>query len=197
MGTLKFAVQLGGWGLSDWEIEAVKLYNPVLSNEERNRILYRIYDLQAIQAIQFSPLFISYSHVDSEYVDKIGECLTQKGIRYWRDIHDMKAGRVEKQIDRAIRQNPTVLLVLSEHSLSSDWVEHEVRTARELEKEMRRDVLCPAALDDSWKSSRWPKRIMEQIMEYNILDFSKCEDDVKFEGMFRKLIDGLELFYKS
>ena len=109
----------------------------------------------------------------------------------------MKAGRIENQIDQAIRQNPTVLLVLSEHSLRSDWVEHEVRTARELEKDMGRDVLCPVALDDSWKSSHWPKRVMEQIMEYNILDFSEWEDDVKFEGMFRKLIDGLELFYKG
>lgn len=90
-----------------------------------------------------------------------------------------------------------MLLILSEHSRSSDRVEHEVRTARQLEKDMERDVLCPIALDDSWKSNRWPKRIMEQITEYNILDFSEWENDVKFEGMFRKLIDGLELFYKG
>ena len=109
----------------------------------------------------------------------------------------MKAGRIETQIDRAIGQNRTVLLVLSEYSLRSDWVEHEVRTARGLEKNMGRDVLCPVALDNSWKSSPWPKRVMEQIMEYNILDFSAWMDDVKFEGMFRKLIDGLELFYKG
>jgi hypothetical protein len=76
-------------------------------------------------------------------------------------------------------------------------VEHEVRTARGLEKEMGHDVLCPVALDDSWKDSPWPKRVMEQVMEYNILDFSEWEDDVKFEGMFRRLIDGLELFYKG
>ena len=61
--------------------------------------------------------------------------------------------------------------------MKSDWVQHEVRFARELEKETERHVLCPVALDDSWKSSPWPKRIMEQVMEYNILDFSKWEDD--------------------
>jgi uncharacterized protein YjbI with pentapeptide repeats len=188
---------LRGCGLSDWEIEVVKLYNPALSNEEINNIQYRMYDLRAIQALQISPLFISYSHADSGFVDKVGSSLSLRGVRYWRDIHDMKAGRIEKQIDHAIRQNPTVLLVLSEHSLNSDWVEHEVRTARELEKELERDVLCPVALDDSWRSSRWPKRVMEQIMEYNILDFSAWEDDSKFEGMFHKLIDGLELFYKG
>jgi len=189
-------VFLRGCGLSDWE-EEVKLYNPSLSNDEITQIQYRIHELRATQALQISPLFLSYSHADTEFVDKIGDSLNQKGVRYWRDIHDMKSGRMEKQIDRAIRQNPTVLLVLSKHSLSSDWVEHEVRTGREIEKELSRDVLCPVALDDSWKSSRWPKRIMEQVMEYNILDFSAWRDDSKFDSMFRRLIDGLELFYKG
>jgi uncharacterized protein YjbI with pentapeptide repeats len=188
---------LRGCGLNDWEIEETKLYNPDLSNEEINKILYRIYDLRATQALQISPLFISYSHADGPFVDKLEGQLNEKGVRFWRDIHEMKAGRVEIQIDRAIRQNPTVLLVLSEHSLMSDWVEHEVRAARGLEKELGRAVLCPVALDNSWKNSRWPKRIMEQIMEYNILDFSAWKDDSKFDGLFRKLIDGLELFYKG
>jgi hypothetical protein len=102
-----------------------------------------------------------------------------------------------KQISKAIRLNPTVLVIFSKRSIKSDWVEHEVRTARELEKEMGRDVLCPIALDDSWKNSPWPKRVMEQVMEYNILDFSAWKDDSKFGIMFRKLIDGLDLFYKG
>jgi uncharacterized protein YjbI with pentapeptide repeats len=188
---------LRGCGLPDWEIEGVKLHNPELSNEDVNKILYKMYDLRATQALQISPLFISYNHADNNFVNQLGSQLTEMGIRYWRDIKDLKAGRVEKQLDRAISQNPTVLIILSEHSLRSDWVEHEVRMARSLEKDTGRDVLCPVALDDSWKSSRWPKRIMEQIMEYNILDFSTWEDDSKFESMFRKLIDGLELFYKG
>ncbi len=190
-------VFLRGCGLSDWEVEIVKLYNPNLSNEERNKILYRANDLTVDQVLQISPLFVSYSHADREFVDRLGDDLTEKGVRFWRDIHDMKSGRIEKQIDRAIRQNPTVLLVLSKNSLSSDWVEHEVRTARGLEKEMDHDVLCPITLDDSWKDSHWPKRVMEQIMEYNILDFSDWKDESKFGNTFSKLIDGLELFYKG
>jgi len=187
---------LRGCGLSDWEIESAKLYQPDLKNDEIVKIQYRIYELRATQAIQISPLFISYSHNDSAFVDQLEEKLNAKGIRFWRDIHDMKAGRMEKQIDQAISQNPTVLLILSKHSLESDWVEHEVRTARALEKEMKRDVLCPVALDDGWKNSPWAKRIMEQIMEYNILDFSKWKDEATVESTFNKLIDGLELFYK-
>ena len=64
-------------------------------------------------------------------------------------------------------------------------------------KSARRDVLCPVALDDSWKNSPWPKRVMEQVVEYNILDFSAWKDDGKFENTFNKLIDGLGLFYKG
>jgi hypothetical protein len=190
---------LNGCGLSDWEIEIAKLYNPNITNEQRNEILYRIYGLHTSQAIQISPLFISYSHGDSGFVNKIGDCLTKKGIRYWRDIHDLKAGRIEQQIDRAITQNRTVLLVLSENSLKSDWVQHEVRMARDEEKRSGSDVLCPIALDSTWnsKDNRWPRHMMEQIMEYNILDFAEWQDDSKFEGTFRKLIDGLELFYKK
>jgi hypothetical protein len=190
-------VFLRGCGLSDWEIEETKLYNPDLGDEEIDKILYRIHDLHASQALQISPLFISYSHADSEFVDKVGDYLTQKGIRYWRDIHKATAGPLEEQVNRAIRQNPTVLVILSKNSTKSDWVEHEVRKARETGKELGRHVLCPVTLDDSWKNSPWPERIMEQIMEYNILDFSAWRDDSKFDGMFRKLIDGLELFYKQ
>jgi uncharacterized protein YjbI with pentapeptide repeats len=189
-------VFLRGCGLSDWEIASVKLYDPDLSYDEINEILYKMYDLRATQALQISPLFVSYSHADGAFVDLLESYLNEKGIRFWRDVHHATAGRLEKQIDRAMRLNPTVLLILSSNSIKSDWVEHEVRKARELEKEMVRDVLCPVALDDSWKSSPWPKRVMEQVMEYNILDFSAWEDDSKFEIKFRQLIDGLELFYK-
>jgi len=195
MGKIPVAF-LRGCGLSDWEIESAKLYHPNLTNEEISRIQYNIYDLRATQAIQVSPLFISYSHNDGVFVDKLESYLNKKGVRFWRDIHDMKSGRMEKQIDRAMRLNPTVLLILSDHSQQSDWVEHEVRTARALEKETGRDVLCPVALNDSWKKSPWSKRIMEQVTEYNILDFSAWKDDAKFKSTFNKLIDGLELFYK-
>ena len=187
---------LRGCGLSDLEIEYAKLYNPDMSNEEINKILYKIYDLRANQPLQFSSLFISYSHADSAFVEKVEQQLNANGIRFWRDVHHATSGRLEKQIDRAIRHNPTVLVILSENSINSDWVQHEVRTARELEKETGRDVLCPVALDDSWKDSHWPKRVMEQVTEYNILDFSEWEDNAEFGKLFKKLIDGLELFYK-
>jgi hypothetical protein len=143
-----------------------------------------------------SPLFISYAHKDSPFVDELEKYLNNKGIRFWRDVHHATAGRLEKQIDRAIRLNPTMLLVLSSHSVESDWVQHEARLARKLELETKRDVLCPVALDDSWKDCGWPERLREQIMEYNILDFSGWENEDALQRTFGRLLDGLDLFYK-
>jgi uncharacterized protein YjbI with pentapeptide repeats len=185
-----------GCGLSDWEIENAKLYNPDLSNEEINDIQYRIHELRVKRAFQINPLFISYSHNNSDFVDAIEPYFINEGIRLWRDIHDAKSGRLEKQIDAAIHANDVVLLVLSEHSVKSDWVEHEVRKAREKEKQTGKDTLCPVALNDSWKTCHWPERLLEQILEYNILDFSNWKVTPTFQKQFRKLVEGLNLFYQ-
>jgi uncharacterized protein YjbI with pentapeptide repeats len=189
-------VFLRGCGLSEWQIESAKLNRPDLRSEEITSILYRIHDLRAHQVIQINPLFISYNHTDGQFVDKLEVHLNWAGVRFWRDIHHAVSGRLEQQIDRAIRLNPSVLLILSEHSVKSDWVEHEARLARKLELESGRDVLCPIALGDSWKTCRWPERLREQITEYNILDFSDWKDEDNFRRMFRRLIEGLDLFYK-
>lgn len=188
---------LRGCGLSDADIEYAKLSNPDLGMEEINKILRKIHDLRAAQALQIYPLFISYSQANSQFVDEIGNRLAEKGIRFWRDTHDMNAGKVEKQVDRGIRQNLKVLLILSEQCIESDWVKQELTEVKKLEKEMGHLVLCPVALDGGWKTGRWPKRIMEQIMEYNVFDFSAWKNNGRFEDMFHNLIDGLELFNKG
>ena len=187
---------LQGCGLTEWEIELSKLFRYELENVIINDVLYRVYDLRANKSIQIAPLFISYSHKDSIFVESLELKLKESGIRVWRDVHEATAGRLETQIDRAIRHNPILLMILSKNSIESDWVQHEAREARNLEKELKRDVLCPIALDDSWKNSNWPKRLREQIEEYNILDFSDWQDGTKFSRKFSLLIDGLDLFYK-
>ncbi len=185
---------LSGCGLADWEIEMTKLYGPVLSGEEIKDLIQRIADLKAESPIMPADLFISYSHADSRFVEKLEKKLKERHIRYWRDIHEMKAGKMERQIERAIRMNPIVLLVLSENSVASDWVEWEVSVARELEKTEKRDVLCPVTLDDSWKECDWPGPLRRQIMEYNVLDFS---EDADFDSQFEKLVRGIVEYYPS
>ena len=186
-----------GCGLGKWQIEALKLNNPNLSQDQITDIIYEADRLRSESPIQLFNLFISYSRDDDPFVTHLENIFRKKDIRFWRDVYDMVVGPIEKQIDKAIRMNETVLLILSKNSVNSDWVEFEVRKARELEKDLDRHVICPIALDDSWKSSRWPQRLRYQIEEYNILDFSKWRDPAFFEQQFAKLLKGLNIYYRN
>jgi TIR domain len=154
-----------------------------------------VFELRGESAIQTSGVFISYTHVDSEFIDALERKLNEKRIHFWRDVHHASAGRLDRIVDRAMRLNPTVLLVLSEHSVTSDWVEDEVDRARELEKELGRDVLCPIALDEAWKDCAWSRPLRTQIKKYHVLPFGEWRDPASFERMFRRLVEGLSIFY--
>ena len=186
---------LRGCGLSDWEIEAAKLHAPNLTTDELTDITYEIHRLKGESPIQVSPLFISYAHSDAAFVEVLEEQLGDKRIRYWRDVHDLKAGPVEHQLERAIELNPTFLLVLSERSVESDWVEWEVEKARKLEKKLGRNVLCPVALDGSWETCSWPGPLRNQIKKYYVIDFSEWENSEGFTEPFKRLIEGLGIHY--
>ena len=116
-------------------------------------------------------VFISYSRDDAKFVDKIYKQLYNNGASVWLDRHDAVAGPLKEQVVRAVRINDVVLLVLSESSVKSDWVEAELKMARKKEKEEKRDVLCPVALDDSWKTKVKDDVLWRQVEKKNILDY--------------------------
>lgn len=188
---------LRGCGLSDWEIETASLYKVSLSTQEFSDIGLRIIDLRENRHLQRHNVFISYSRADSHFVDVLEGRLDDEGIRFWRDVHDALAGRLDRNVEHGMRSNPIVVIVLSRDSVRSDWVEHEVSLATRLSKELSRDVLCPIALDESWKTCDWNGPVRTQLMKYNILDFSQWEIPQEFDRLFRRLVKGLDLFYSS
>lgn len=137
-------------------------------------------------------VFISYAHQDKTFVERLEQRLKQEGIATWRDEKSSIAGRLERQIRDAIFEKDALLLVFSQHSCGSDWVEWEASRAREVEKQQGRDVLCPIALDDAWKTATWRRPLQFQIQDYNILNFS---DSGRFDEMVNRLIAGLKSYY--
>ncbi len=186
---------LRGVGLADWQIEEARLLELDLTPGEITDILYRVSELRGTQPLQLRPVFISYSHHDGPFVDALEAELNGVGIRFWRDIHDIEAGPLEQQVHRAMEDRVAVI-VLSNASTQSDWVEHEVRHARELAKTQGRYTLCPIALDDSWKRCAWPERLREQVEEFAILDFSGWQERKRMSEMFGKLERGLRKWYR-
>ena len=93
--------------------------------------------------IEFYSCFISYSTKDQEFAERLHADLQAKGVRCWFAPHDMKAGRkIHEQIDEAIRLHDKLLLILSEHSMSSEWVKTEIANAREREDRRKASRCC-------------------------------------------------------
>ena len=184
-------------GLSDTEVAMTRVWDPDLSGHGLTSLLYSIDQLRGSQPIQRHSVFISYSHADRSFAEQLHTRLDGAGVRCWRDVQDLIAGRLEKQIDRAIRLNSTVIVILSANSVESDWVEWETARAREVERDEKRDVLCPVALDSSWKSCNWTAPLRRQIMKYNIVDFGGWRDKTAFDDAFSRLLAGLDAFYRK
>ncbi len=185
-------------GLSHWEILNARLYDPKLTPHEISELQYAIFDKRAHGPLFIGGVFISYSWKDTKFVDILYERLKKEEASVWLDRHDMVAGSLQKQIHRAIRLNDIVLLVLSKSAIQSDWVENELEMARKKEKEENRDVLCPIALDDSWKSKldrdESDRALWRTLTKKNVLDFSKWKTKA-FEPVYQKLVRGLKIWY--
>ena len=112
-------------GLASWEILNVRLYDPSLTPHEITDLQYQIFDRRVHGPLFIGGVFISYSWKDTKFVDKLYGRLIKEQASVWLDRHDAVAAPLQKQIDRAIRLNDIVLLVLSETSIQSDWVENQ------------------------------------------------------------------------
>ena len=184
---------LRGCGFQRWQAIQAKTYDPGLTRDQFTDLQYQVNIARNQGPLFIGGVFISYSHDDTGFVDKMHGRLEKEGAPVWLDRHDMVAGDLQKQVSRAIRLNDVVLLVLSESSVDSDWVEHELEMARKKEKDEGRDVLCPVALDGSWKA-KMDDVLWRQVMKKNVLDFSKWKTQA-FEPAYQKLTAGLKVNY--
>jgi hypothetical protein len=69
-------------------------------------------------------------------------------MRVWFAPEDLKGGRkLHEQLFEAIQIHDRLLIVLSEHSIQSEWVMTEICKARETEKKEKRRKLFPIRLE--------------------------------------------------
>ena len=188
---------LRGCGMSQWEIEVAHLYNMALTPEAISEILdVRIFRARTEGAIYIGGIFISYSRADSKFVDKLYKELKESGGSVWLDRHDLLAGSLKEQLTRAIRIQDIAIVVLSENSIDSDWVENELEMARKKEKDEGRDVICPIALDDSWETKVEGDVLWRQLKLKVVLDFSSWQTE-EFDRQFNRLLDGIKINYEK
>jgi hypothetical protein len=156
--------------------------------------------LGSLQPIQFYSCFISHSSKDHEFANRLHSRLRDEKLRVWFAPEDIKGGRtILEQIEQAIRVYDKLLLVLSETSMASTWVEHEIRRAIDREKEDKRRLLfpiriCPWKLVKEWKcfDSDLGQDLAKTVREYHIPDFSEWKTHDAFEAATSRLLDDLK-----
>jgi TIR domain/Pentapeptide repeats (8 copies) len=193
---------LRGCGLTLWEVLGANLYRPELTPPGLAELQYQIFDAWTKGRSMINGCFISHSWKDSAFVDELRDRLIAEGINVWLDRRDMVAGTLQDQLWRAIQVHHVIILILSEHSVESDWVENELEMARIKEKDERRAVLCPVALDDAWRAKVTAKDgpgdpfrgLWRTLTGKLIVDFSGWKTKA-FDESFQKLLRGLKMNY--
>jgi uncharacterized protein YjbI with pentapeptide repeats len=146
----------------------------------------------ANQPLDFYSCFISYSSHDLDFAERIYADLQSKGVRCWFAPEDLQIGaKVRSSIDESIRLHDKLLLVLSEQSVASEWVEHEVEAALERERKENRAVLFPIRLDNAIMETEggWPALIRNTRY---IGDFTHWRDYNAYQKGFARLLRDLK-----
>jgi len=142
--------------------------------------------------IQFYSCFISYSSKDEDFANRLYADLQNRGVRCWFAPEDLKIGdRFRSRIDESIRVYDKLLLVLSENSVSSQWVEKEVETALEREREQNKTMLFPVRLDDAVNELKvgWPADVRRTR---HVGDFTHWKDHDSYQKAFDRLLRDLK-----
>jgi hypothetical protein len=156
--------------------------------------------IRAGPAIQWHSCFISFSTKDDEFVRLLHSRMREANMRVWFAPQDLHAGKkLHEQLFEAIQISDRLLLVLSEHSIQSEWVMTEIRKTLETEKKEKRRKLFPIRLCDFETLRDWTcfdadtdKDLAVEVREYFIPDFSNWKDHDAFESAFARLQKDLQ-----
>jgi hypothetical protein len=185
-------VFLRGCGFSDLQIETLRLSLPGLDSEQVTDIAYKIHQLYLGNGILYYSCFISYNNKDTEFAGRLHDDLQNHGVRCWFAPEDLKIGdQIRPRIDQEIRLRDKLLVILSENSVTSEWVGDEVEAALEEESKSNRLVLFPIRLDDAVMNTRddWAAKIQRRR---HIGDFSNWKDKYSYQKAFERLLRDLK-----
>lgn len=150
-------------------------------------------------ANRFSSCFVSHSSKDGEFTERLSGRLRQAGIRIWYAPDDIRPGdKIYDQVKKAIAAFDRLLVVISNHSMSSSWVQTELASAIARERRERTRVLFPVSLLPMSELREWECvdadsgiDIARELRSYHIPDFSDWKNPDAFEAQIRKVVGAL------
>ena len=93
-------------------------------------------------------IFISYSHLDREAVDRITSRLARDGHDVWTDSSKLAAGdNFERKIREGLEQTDALIVIVSENSFRSKWVQQEFAAIALQQITKRERRIIPVRID--------------------------------------------------
>lgn len=156
--------------------------------------------ISELEPSQFYSCFISYSHIDKPFAERLYDTLQGLGVRCFLDDKNLIPGQdILEGVDRGIWSWDRVLLCCSAHSLTSWWVDHEIGTALEKEQRLTKDrgrktqVVIPLDLDGFLFSDAWTSGYRSQLRRRLAADFKTWKEvPGEFEKQVQNLIRALQ-----
>ncbi|MGA3027220.1 MAG: toll/interleukin-1 receptor domain-containing protein [Bryobacteraceae bacterium] len=95
------------------------------------------------------PVFISYSHADSEFATNLALQLVKHKAIVWIDQWELHVGdSLITKVQEAIQGASALLVILSKASVDSEWCKKELSSGMIRELEEKRVVILPVLMED-------------------------------------------------
>jgi TIR domain len=95
------------------------------------------------------PIFISYSHKDRDFVDRLAMQLVRSNVHVWLDRWELSVGdSIVEKVQDAVDGASALLVILSKASVESEWCKKELSAGLLRELEEKRVVVMPVMLEE-------------------------------------------------
>ncbi|MBZ0318236.1 MAG: toll/interleukin-1 receptor domain-containing protein [Anaerolineae bacterium] len=149
--------------------------------------------------IRYHSCFISYSHADKSFAQRVYDTLYNLGVTCWLDDENMKIGdEIFGAVHKGIRESGKVVLCISRSSLTSSWVDRELNILFAKEEDLSKKhgqkevALIPVDLDGFLYSDECQNPKAVEIRSRRVANFQGWENDnALFDREMEKVIKAL------
>lgn len=133
-------------------------------------------------------IFISHSSLDKPFVKRLeAELIKDNSLKFWIDENEILAGDdIQKSISKTLSKSDYLLLVISDNSTKSSWVNFEVSQFIGFSSG---DNIIPIIIS---KAQKFPEPIDNILRRLKYLDFSKDKDWDKNIIAIKRVLTGTD-----